>query len=119
MQRRQRQAETHRTLELVILGVRHGEVTVADGSAYGIALGFPIEEADGDVQWQGMMAKVGTLLIGLWPVLADVEGSDGKMVIAGPIASQSQAAELCGRLVKVGIPCEPTPFKGSPLPMLN
>ena len=91
----------------------------ADGSVYGVALGFPIEPADGEVQWQGMMAKVGTLLIGLWPVLGEVDGSDGQVVVAGPIATQSQADQLCGRLDKVGVPCRAVPFKGDPLPMLN
>jgi hypothetical protein len=95
------------------------DAQVADGSAYGVALGFPIEPADGEVQWQGLMGKVGTLLIGLWPVLGEVEGSNGKIVVAGPIVSEAQAAELCGRLEKVGIPCKPAPFKGDPLPMLN
>jgi len=40
-------------------------------------------------------------------------------MIAGPLPSETQAAELCGRLDRVGIPCEPVPFKGEPLPMLN
>lgn len=91
----------------------------ADGTRFGVELGFPIAEADGEVQWQGLMAKVGTLLIGLWPVLADAEVGEGKVVIAGPLETQTQAAELCGRLDLVGIPCKPVPFKGNPLPMLN
>jgi hypothetical protein len=94
-------------------------VATADGSSFGVALGFPVAPEDGEVQWQGLMAKVGTLLIGLWPVLADVEGSTGQIVIAGPVASETEAAELCGRLDRVGIPCRPVPFKGDPLPMLN
>lgn len=92
---------------------------VPDGSAYAVAMGFPIAPDDGEVQWQSLMAKVGTLLIGLQPVLADVEGSDGVVLLAGPLETRSQAAELCGRLDKVGIPCEPTAFKGEPLPLLN
>lgn len=94
-------------------------VIVPDGSSMGVALGFPIAAEDGEVQWQSMMGKVGTLLIGLEPVLSDVEGSDGKILVAGPFETKAQAAQLCGRLDKVGIPCEPTPFKGEPLPMLN
>jgi hypothetical protein len=90
-----------------------------DGSQFGVALGFPVTEGESDVLWQELMAQVGTLLIGLWPVTADAETGDGKLVIAGPIASQSQAAELCGRLDRAGIPCEPMPFKGTPLPLLN
>lgn len=87
--------------------------------AYGVALGFPVAPADAEAQWQGMLARVGTLLIGMWPLMADVHGSDGKQVIAGPIASQGQAAELCVRLDRVGIPCSPADFDGDPLPLLN
>ena len=89
------------------------------GDAFGVALGFPITTADAEVQWQSLTAKVGTLLLGLWPVLADSEGSDGKIVVAGPVATRSQAAELCDRMDRVGIPCEPVPFEGEPLPLLN
>jgi hypothetical protein len=87
--------------------------------AFGVALGFPVAEGDTEAQWQNMLAKVGTLLIGLWPVVTDAEGSDGKLVVAGPLATRAQAAELCDRLDRVGIPCEPVPFAGEPLPILN
>jgi hypothetical protein len=95
-----------------------GEV-LPDGSHFGVALGFPVAEGESDVLWQDLTAKVGMLLIGLWPVTADAEAGDGKVIIAGPIPSETQAAELCDRLDRVGIPCEPLPFKGDPLPMLN
>jgi hypothetical protein len=101
-------------------GLKAPEVaTPPDGSQFGVALGFPVAEGESDMLWQDLMAKVGTLLIGLWPVTTDVETGDGKLIVAGPIASQSQAAELCGRLDRQGIPCEPMPFKGTPLPLLN
>jgi hypothetical protein len=93
-----------------------GEVLL-DGSQFGVALGFPVAESD--LLWQDLTAKVGTLLVGLWPVTADAEAGDGRIVIAGPLPSETQAAELCDRLDRVGIPCEPVPFKGEPLPMLN
>jgi hypothetical protein len=91
---------------------------VADGSRVGIALGFPVAAGESAAQWQDLLARVGTLLIGLWPVTADAE-TGGKTVIAGPITSETQAAELCGRLDRVGIPCKPVPFRGEPLPLLN
>lgn len=92
---------------------------VADGSAFGVALGFPISPDDAEAQWQGLLAKVGTLLIGLWPVLAEGTAGEGKQLVAGPLETQSQAAELCERMGKVGIPCVPMSFKGEPLPLLN
>jgi hypothetical protein len=90
----------------------------ADGSRFGIALGFPVAADESEALWQDLLAKVGTLLIGLWPVTADLD-TGGKTVIAGPVASQAQAAELCGRLDRLGIPCKPVPFRGEPLPLLN
>ena len=90
----------------------------ADGSRFGIALGFPVAPDESEGQWQDLLAKVGTLLIGLWPVTTEAE-TGGKTIIAGPLASETQAAELCGRLDRVGIPCKPVPFRGEPLPMLN
>jgi hypothetical protein len=92
---------------------------VADGRAFGVALGFPVAMDDAEAQWQGLLARVGTLLIGLWPVLADTEAGEGRQMVAGPVETQSQAAELCERMSKVGIPCRPVAFAGEPLPMLN
>ena len=94
-------------------------VDMADGSRFGVSLGFPIATEDGGLQWQVMMSRVGTLLVGLTPVLAPVEGSDGVVLVAGPLASDVQAANLCDALFAQGIPCSPTPFSGDPLPLLN
>lgn len=91
---------------------------VADGKAFGVAVGFPVAATDAEAQWQQLLAKVGTLLIGLWPVLAEGEG-DAIQIVAGPVDTESQATELCARLDKVGIPCTPASFAGEPLPMLN
>jgi hypothetical protein len=99
-------------------GIAEQSSGLPDGSHFGVELGFAIEPADGEVQWQGFMAKVGTLLIGLEPVLAATE-EGAAVIVAGPLATRSQAAELCGRLDRVGIPCRPAPFKGEPLPLLN
>jgi hypothetical protein len=90
-----------------------------DASAFGIALGPPIDENEGDTAWQSMNAKVGTLLIGLAPILAHVEGGGGRRLVAGPLASEADARELCGRMAKVGIACASVAFIGDPLPLLN
>lgn len=95
------------------------EVPPADPDAFGLALGFPVPEEDAEAQWQSLSAKVGTLLLGLAPLLQDVEGEDGKRIVAGPVTDRAQAKQLCVRMDKVGIPCEPMPFQGAPLPLLN
>lgn len=87
--------------------------------AYGLALGFPVREDEAEAQWQSLSAKVGTLLLGLAPLLQKVDGNDSKQIVAGPIPDKSQAAQLCKRMDRVGIPCEPLPFAGEPLPLLN
>ena len=86
---------------------------------FGVALGFPVEAEDANGQWQNLLANVGTLLIGMWPVTGEVEGGGGQVIIAGPIATSSAAETLCDRLTRVGIPCKPVPFAGDPLPLLN
>ncbi|HEY9010614.1 MAG TPA: hypothetical protein VIN06_06315 [Devosia sp.] len=88
-------------------------------NAYGLALGFPVGEADAEAQWQNLAAKVGTLLIGLAPLLQDVAGTEDKVIVAGPVSDRAEAEQLCVRMVRVGIPCEPKPFEGEPLPLLN
>ena len=92
---------------------------IPNSEAYGLALGFPFEPGDAEAQWQGLTAKVGTLLLGLAPLLAPVEGSAAQQIVAGPLSSRSEAEELCGRMDRVGIPCEPKPFTGDVLPLLN
>lgn len=90
-----------------------------DPSAFGLALGPPLDIDEAEAQWQNLNSKVGTLLIGLGPVLADLEGTTGKRIVAGPISDKGTAEALCGRMSKVGIACSAVPFIGTPLPLLN
>ena len=90
-----------------------------DSSAFGIALGPPIDAEEGEAAWLSMNTKVGTLLVGLAPLLANVEGSAGKRLVAGPFAAEAEARQLCGHMAKVGIACASVPFIGQPLPLTN
>lgn len=90
-----------------------------DSSAFGIALGPPIDADEGESAWQSMNTKVGALLLGLGPLLSDVEGSAGKRLVVGPLTSEADARQLCGRMAKIGIACASVPFIGEPLPLLN
>jgi hypothetical protein len=90
-----------------------------DSSAFGIALGPPIDAEEGETTWRSMSNKVGTLLLGMGPLLANVEGSVGKRLVVGPISSEADARQLCGHMAKVGIACASVPFIGTPLPLLN
>jgi hypothetical protein len=90
-----------------------------DSSAFGIALGPPIDADEGEETWRSMSNKVGTLLLGMGPLLANVEGGAGKRLVVGPITSEAEARQLCGHLAKIGIACASVPFIGTPLQLLN
>jgi hypothetical protein len=104
-----------------IVGLAEGQPAdaLSNPDAFGLALGFPVTPADAELQWQSLTAKVGTLLLGMAPLLAAVEGSDVQQIVAGPLVSRTEAEELCNRMDRVGIPCQPAPFVGSSLPLLN
>jgi len=91
----------------------------ADSNAFGIALGPPIDANEGEAAWRSMNDKVGTLLLGLGPLLANVEGTGGKRLVVGPITSEADARQLCGHMANVGIACSSVPFIGTPLPLTN
>lgn len=91
----------------------------ADGTAPGVAIGFPVRPDTAEAQWQELLAQVGTMLVGLSPVLADQDGTDGKVIVAGPMVDRASAIELCARLDRAGVPCQPTAFAGEPVPLLN
>jgi len=95
-----------------------GEAT-PDPASFGIALGPPIDADEAEGAWDSMNTRVGTLLVGLAPILAHVEGGSGRRLVAGPISTEADARELCGRMAKVGIACASVPFIGDPLPLLN
>jgi hypothetical protein len=95
------------------------EAALADPSAFGLALGFPLPADEAEARWQEYAAKVGTLLIGLVPLLQPAEDAEGVRIIAGPIADRTQAEQLCSRMDQVGIPCEASSFTGDALPLLN
>lgn len=90
-----------------------------DSSLFGLALGPPIDPDEGEMTWRSMSDKVGALMLGLGPLLANVEGGGGKRLVVGPIPSEAEARQLCGRMAKIGIACASVPFIGEPLPLLN
>lgn len=84
-------------------------------SAFGIALGPPIEAGQASAAWQTLSSHVGTMLMGLGPILGHVEGGRGRRLVVGPVAMQADAQELCGRMAAVGVACATVPFVGDPL----
>lgn len=87
------------------------------GATQGIAIGFPVVPESAEAQWQEMLAQFGSMLIGMSPVLADQGGST--VLVAGPVIDKASAIDLCAQLDKMGVPCQPAPFAGEPVPLLN
>ncbi|HEX4297313.1 MAG TPA: hypothetical protein VHZ56_04770 [Devosia sp.] len=86
-----------------------------DPAAFAVALGPPIDADEGVADWHGMNQKAGTLLLGLTPLLANVEGGPGRRLVAGPLGTQAGARDLCGSIARLGIACATMPFVGQPL----
>ena len=82
---------------------------------FGIALGSGVAPGEASATWEDLSVKLGTLLLGLEPLLADASEGDNKFIVAGPIEQLSEATALCSRLERVSIPCRPMPYRGAPL----
>lgn len=83
--------------------------------AFGVALGAGITAEQAPETWRDLSMKLGPLLFGLAPVLADEANGNSKRIIVGPIAEMSEATALCARLEQISITCAPMPFTGAPL----
>ncbi|SFZ82195.1 hypothetical protein SAMN02983003_0932 [Devosia enhydra] len=81
----------------------------------GIAIGPAVDEAGAGAEWAELEARVGALLIGLRPVLGDGEAGDGRRIIAGPVAGETEATTLCTHLEMVAVTCAPAPYVGDPI----
>lgn len=83
--------------------------------AYGIAVGaaVPIEEAP--ALWNDLNLKLGPLLLGLSPIVAEQAVGTDKRLVVGPISELAEARALCERFERVAIACMPMPYDGAPL----
>ncbi len=86
-----------------------------DETRFGVAIGPKIAFEEAQSAWQDISMKLGPLLFGLGPLLAEDGGTDQKRIIVGPIDQLSEASALCARLERISIPCMPMPFTGTPL----
>jgi hypothetical protein len=92
------------------------QVATPNANAFGVALGPPVLETEGNTAWSSMNDRAGTLLLGLTPLLATIEGAPGRRLVAGPLLTEADAQALCGGFAKLGIACATAPFMGSPVP---
>jgi len=89
--------------------------SAAGPASYGVALGPAIEANQAPETWRDLNMKLGPLLFGLAPRLADESSGDGKRIVAGPISQLGEATTLCGRLERISVACLPVPYSGTPL----
>lgn len=82
---------------------------------YGIAIGAAVPETETAALWTDLTVKLGPLLFGLSPVVADETDGDGKRIVVGPITELAEARALCERFERVSIACMPAPYDGVPL----
>lgn len=80
-----------------------------DPDAFALAVGPLVTRENAGKTWDQLNGKVGTLLIGLAPLI------EGDRIVAGPIRYRSDAVALCTRMALVGVPCTPVSFTGDPL----
>jgi len=99
--------------EIASVAAPPARVSPANVRAIGVAVGPAVQPAGALSAWEGLAAKIGVLLVGTSPLLAnDPAGSTGKVLVAGPIASIAAATTLCGKIDRAGIACTPMPYVG-------
>jgi cell division septation protein DedD len=86
-------------------------------NAYGIAVGAAVPFEQTPALWSDLTLKLGPLLFGLSPLVADEANGEDKRIVVGPIEELAEARALCQRFERVSIACIPMPFSGTPLDM--
>jgi hypothetical protein len=84
-------------------------------TGFGIAIGSTTTAETAANDWQELSMKLGPLMLGLEPVLADEADSVEKRILVGPFNQLTEATALCQRLEQVSIACMPMPYEGTPL----
>lgn len=84
-------------------------------NAYGVAVGAAVPATGTDALWSDLTLKLGPLLFGLVPLVADTTDGTAKHIVVGPISSVAEARSLCERFERISIACVPSPYSGVPL----
>ncbi|ODT81079.1 MAG: hypothetical protein ABS76_13370 [Pelagibacterium sp. SCN 64-44] len=97
------------------LAPREAALTLPSGQSYGIALGAAIDAEAAPQAWRDLSMKLGPLLFGLTPHLAESSDGAARRIVVGPIPQLSEASAICARLERLEVSCQPMPFAGEPL----
>jgi hypothetical protein len=87
----------------------------ASQQGQGVAIGAAVPEDGTEALWSDLTLKLGPLLFGLVPLVADDSDGEGKHIVVGPIAELAEASALCQQVERVAIACTPVPYAGEPL----
>ncbi|GHA11423.1 hypothetical protein GCM10007989_02160 [Devosia pacifica] len=85
-------------------------------TTFAVALGPSITEAQAPAAWANYAYRLEPILGSLQPLLAGSSTGELKRIIAGPLADAGAAAEMCLRLERESVSCQPVPYRGAPLP---
>lgn len=88
---------------------------VQGAGGYGIAVGPSLAAEQAPAAWRDYSMKLGPLLFGLAPRLAEESNSSDVRIVAGPIGQMAEASSLCARLDRISVACMPVPYTGTPL----
>lgn len=94
------------------LSAAAADTTPTDGSAMGLALDGFLFPSEAMARWVDLQGSVGTMLVGLTPLLSEPDAKGRIRIVAGPVMDASVAGDLCKRLGQKNISCEAVPYKG-------
>jgi hypothetical protein len=86
-----------------------------DQPGYGVGIGAAVPAGETDAVWDDLSVKLGPLLLGLSPLVAEEIDGSGERVVIGPFEDMAEARQLCESVERVSIPCMPMPYAGEPL----
>lgn len=95
--------------------IEQAAIAAPNPAAFGVALGPAVPAEQAADAWRDLTMKLGPLLFGLSPLLAEEVNSGNQRIVVGPITQLSEATALCGRLERISVSCLPMPFTGTPM----
>lgn len=81
--------------------------------SYGVQLGAAVPPEGTQALWADLNLKLGPLLLGLVPLVADDASGQFRRIIVGPFEELSVARALCERFERVSIACAPSAYSGT------
>jgi len=81
----------------------------------GVAIGPEVAPGTEDEAWRELSMKLGPLLFGLSPRIAEASQGGERRIVVGPFAQLAKATALCQQVESVSISCAPSPYQGTPL----